>query len=103
MPLSSRAASGESTRVTPWHRHVSKSADYNGLGLVPVSAKMVGRGNTEGGSRLDACFSGENTKEGSHKSEDELSPRLLSRRRRIRRVGGFLAERKVPGRGMKRR
>ena len=61
--------------MTPWHCHVSKSADYNGLGLVLVSAKMVGRGNTEGGSRLDASSSGENMKEGSHKSKDELSPR----------------------------
>ena len=60
--------------MTPWHWHVSKSTDFNGLGLVPVSAKMVGRGNTEGGSRLDASSSGENTKEGSHKSEGELSP-----------------------------
>ena len=61
--------------MTSWHYHVSKSADCNGLGLVLASAKMVGRGNTEVGSRLDASSSGENTKEGSHKSEDELSPR----------------------------
>ena len=58
-----------------WHYHVSKSTDFNGLGLVPVSTKMVGRDNTEGGSRRDASSSGENAREGSHKSEDELSPR----------------------------
>ena len=60
--------------MTPWHCHVSKSVDYNGLGLVLASAKMVGRGNAEVGSRLNASSSGENTKEGSHKSEGELSP-----------------------------